>query len=133
MTPYKIEHAVSGDISIAIFFGQQFLGQRLHSRPPLAFAFHTAFVEAETVRITPAQLDAADPSIFAPTAAQSFFMDIVLKDQASLASRLSTSVQPGACWLSTSTAWCKRPEQQLQGPPRPQVSVIGALGFCDFM
>ena len=81
MTPYKVEQVVSGDISIAIFFGSQFIGQRLSSRPPLAFAFHTAFVDAETVRITPAQLDAADPAIFAPTSAQSFFMDIVLKDE----------------------------------------------------
>ena len=80
MTPFKVNEPVSGDIVIALYFGSNFLGDRMHMQPPVAFAFHTSFVEAESMRITPAQLDAGDSAIFAPSAAKAFFMDIVITD-----------------------------------------------------
>ena len=80
MTPYKVSTEVCGDIVIALYLGARFLGNRLDMRPHLAFAFHTSFVEAETMRITPAQLDVSAPAIFGPSAAQAFFMDIVITD-----------------------------------------------------
>ena len=78
--PFDIGVPVCGDIAVALWFGAYNLGQRLHSRPAAAYAFHTAFFESGGVdRITVHQLDVADPALFPPEAQRSFFMDIKLR------------------------------------------------------
>lgn len=65
--PFDVNVPVSGDIVIGIWFGAYNLGQRLHSRPAAAYAFHTAWFEDRQVeRITMHQMDAADPALFPP-------------------------------------------------------------------
>ncbi|KAK9846020.1 hypothetical protein WJX81_008599 [Elliptochloris bilobata] len=77
LVPFDIGVTVSGDVAIAVWFGSYMLGERLHSRPAAAYAFHTAFVEAGAVeRIAVQQLDVADAALFSAPAARSFFMDI---------------------------------------------------------
>ena len=73
--PFDIGVPVCGDIAVALWFGAYNLGQRLHSRPAAAYAFHTAFFESGGVdRITVHQLDVADPALFPrrPSAASSW-------------------------------------------------------------
>ena len=77
--PFDIGVPISGDVAIGIWFGAYNLGQRLHSRPAAAYAFHTAFFAPNGMdRITVHQLDVADPALFPPEAQRSFFMDIKL-------------------------------------------------------
>ena len=65
--PFDVNVPVSGDIVIGIWFGAYNLGQRLHSRPAAAYAFHTAWFEDRQVeRVTMHQMDAADPALFPP-------------------------------------------------------------------
>jgi hypothetical protein len=79
LVPFDIGVPVCGDVAIGLWFGAYNLGQRLHSRPAAAYAFHTAFFEAGGVeRITVHQLDVADPALFPREAQRSFFMDIKL-------------------------------------------------------
>lgn len=67
MAPFDVNVPVSGDIVIGIWFGAYNLGQRLHSRPAAAYAFHTAWFEDRQVeRVTMHQMDAADPALFPP-------------------------------------------------------------------
>lgn len=49
--PFDIGVAIAGDVTIGLWFGAYNLGQRLHSRPAAAYAFHTAFFEVCAVRI----------------------------------------------------------------------------------
>jgi hypothetical protein len=77
--PFDIGVPIAGDVTIGLWFGAYNLGQRLHSRPAAAYAFHTAFFEEKKVeRITVHQLDVADPALFPPDAQRQFFMDIQL-------------------------------------------------------
>ena len=58
MVPFDVNVPVSGDIVIGIWFGAYNLGQRLHSRPAAAYAFHTAWFEDRQVeRVTMHQMD----------------------------------------------------------------------------
>lgn len=67
MVPFDVNVPVSGDIVIGIWFGAYNLGQRLHSRPAAAYAFHTAWFEDRQIeRITMHQMDVADPALFPP-------------------------------------------------------------------
>ena len=67
MVPFDVNVPVSGDIVIGIWFGAYNLGQRLHSRPAAAYAFHTAWFEDRQIeRITTHQMDVADPALFPP-------------------------------------------------------------------
>jgi len=79
LVPYNIGTIVRGDVALALWFGSYRLGERLHTRPAAAYAFHTAFVEAGGVeRIAVQQLDVADAALFPPAAARNFFIDIKL-------------------------------------------------------
>lgn len=49
MVPFDIGVPISGDVAIGLWFGAYNLGQRLHSRPAAAYAFHTAFFEENKV------------------------------------------------------------------------------------
>ena len=81
IVPIKVGVPVVGDVTVAVWFGSYNLGQRLHSRPALAFAFHTAFTDAGSVRITADQLDLADPALVPPESAKNFFIDVILTQQ----------------------------------------------------
>jgi len=79
LVPYNIGTVVRGDVALALWFGSYRLGERLHTRPAAAYAFHTAFVEAGGVeRIAVQQLDVTDAALFPPAAARNFFIDIKL-------------------------------------------------------
>lgn len=49
LVPFDIGVPISGDVAIGLWFGAYNLGQRLHSRPAAAYAFHTAFFEENKV------------------------------------------------------------------------------------
>ncbi len=54
LVPFDIGVPISGDVAIGLWFGAYNLGQRLHSRPAAAYAFHTAFFEENKVTPFPA-------------------------------------------------------------------------------
>ena len=70
LVPFNIGVRVVGDVTVGLWFGSYNLGQRLHSRPAAAFAFHTAFVDESVQRITMHQLDVPTPGLFPPEAAR---------------------------------------------------------------
>jgi hypothetical protein len=79
LVPFEIGVPVAGDVAIGVWFGSYNLGARLHGRPALAYAFHTAFLDDSGVeRVEAAQLDVAQPDLFPPDAQRSFFMDVKL-------------------------------------------------------
>ena len=82
IVPIKVGVPVVGDVTVAVWFGAYNLGQRLHSRPALAFAFHTAFADPGSVRITVEQLDLADAALIPSDIAKGFFIDVILTEQA---------------------------------------------------
>jgi hypothetical protein len=49
LVPFDIGVPIAGDVTIGLWFGAYNLGQRLHSRPAAAYAFHTAFFEERQV------------------------------------------------------------------------------------
>lgn len=87
IVPIKVGVPVVGDVTVAVWFGAYNLGQRLHSRPALAFAFHTAFADQGSVRITVDQLDLADAALVPPDAAKGFFIDVILTEAAQVCQR----------------------------------------------
>lgn len=67
--PFDIGVPISGDVAIGLWFGAYNLGQRLHSRPAAAYAFHTAFFEEN--KVTPS-LHSVAPSIHIARRAKNF-------------------------------------------------------------
>ena len=82
--PFNINVSVVGDIAIGVWFGHHNLGQRLHGRPSLSYAFHTAFLSAETMRVSLPSLDISNKRLFPAHKATNFFMDVTLEDTDSL-------------------------------------------------
>ena len=80
LVPFNINVSVVGDIAIGVWFGHHNLGQRLHGRPSLSYAFHTAFLSAETMRVSLASLDISNKRLFPVDKATNFFMDVTLED-----------------------------------------------------
>ena len=78
--PFNINVSVVGDIAIGVWFGHHNLGQRLHGRPSLSYAFHTAFLSAETMRVSLPSLDISNKRLFPADKATNFFMDVTLED-----------------------------------------------------
>ena len=101
IVPIKVGVSVVGDVTVAVWFGAYNLGQRLHSRPALAFAFHTAFTDQGSVRITCEQLDLADAGLIPPEAAKGFFINVILTEQPEVAA-CSVWSHPTACMCTCS-------------------------------
>ena len=80
LVPFNIGVPVVGDITIGVWFGHHNLGQRLHGRPALSYAFHTAFLSAETMRVSLPSLDVSNKRLFPVDKATNFFMDVTLED-----------------------------------------------------
>lgn len=80
LVPFNINVSVVGDIAIGVWFGHHNLGQRLHGRPSLSYAFHTAFLSAETMRVSLPSLDISNKRLFPADKATNFFMDVTLED-----------------------------------------------------
>lgn len=80
LVPFNIGVSVVGDIAIGVWFGHQNLGQRIHGRPSLSYAFHTAFLSAETMRVSLPSLDISNKRLFPADKATNFFMDVTLED-----------------------------------------------------
>lgn len=78
--PFNIGVSVVGDIAIGVWFGHHNLGQRIHGRPSLSYAFHTAFLSAETMRVSLPSLDISNKRLFPASKATNFFMDVTLED-----------------------------------------------------
>ena len=78
--PFNIGVPVVGDITIGVWFGHHNLGQRIHGRPSLSYAFHTAFLSAETMRVNLPSLDISNKRLFPADKATNFFMDVTLED-----------------------------------------------------
>ena len=82
MAPYAVGVPVSGDVTLALWFGSPArLGDAVHAAPPaLAFAFHTAWTPpaGATLRAPAPELDVCAPGLFAAGAGTSFFVDVVL-------------------------------------------------------
>ena len=78
--PFNIGVSVVGDIAIGVWFGHHNLGQRIHGRPSLSYAFHTAFLSAETMRVSLPSLDISNKRLFPADKATNFFMDVTLED-----------------------------------------------------
>lgn len=78
--PFNIGVSVVGDIAIGVWFGHHNLGQRIHGRPSLSYAFHTAFLSAETMRVSLPSLDISNKGLFPASKATNFFMDVTLED-----------------------------------------------------
>ena len=92
IVPINVGVPVVGDVTVAVWFGSYKLGQRMHSRPALAFAFHTAFADPGSVRIKVGQLDLADAAIIPPEAAAGFFIDVILTEQTEVGERRMPSL-----------------------------------------
>jgi hypothetical protein len=82
LVPYNVDLTVKGDVSIAIWFGMYNMGQRLNTKPDLAYCFHTAFAESGVERVKARDLDVSDPTLFPDNPVPEFFMDIKLEDAA---------------------------------------------------
>ena len=61
------------------------MGERIHSRPSFAYAFHTAFVAEGLERVTMRQLDIFDQTVLpaTPAAQAAFFMDVTFDEEVS--------------------------------------------------
>jgi hypothetical protein len=83
LVPFEIGVSVVGDVTIALWRGDHNMGERIHSRPSFAYAFHTAFVAEGLERVTMRQLDIFDQSVLpaTPAAQASFFMDVTFDDE----------------------------------------------------
>ena len=64
LVPFDIGVPVLGDVTIAIWFGEHNLGERLYQRPALAYAFHTAFAETGVDRVSIPKLDVANSAFY---------------------------------------------------------------------
>jgi len=82
LVPYSIDLTVKGDVSVAIWFGMYNMGQRLNTKPDLAYCFHTAFAESGVERVKARDLDVSDPTLFPDDPVPDFFMDIKLEEGA---------------------------------------------------
>lgn len=102
IVPIKVGVPVVGDVTVAVWFGSYNLGQRLHSRPALAFTFHTAFAEPGSMRITVDQLDLADSALIPPEVATNFFIDVILTEAAEVCTHVARCGQQGSALASAS-------------------------------
>jgi len=83
LVPFEIGVSVVGDVTIALWRGDHNMGERIHSRPSFAYAFHTAFVAEGLERVTMRQLDIFDQTVLpaTPAAQAAFFMDVTFDDE----------------------------------------------------
>ena len=81
--PFEIGVSVVGDVTIALWRGDHNMGERIHSRPSFAYAFHTAFVAEGLERVTMRQRDIFDRTVLpaTPSPQASFFMDVTFDDE----------------------------------------------------
>ena len=107
MIPFSVDVPVSGDVCVAIWFGGANLGERLHARPALAYAFHTAFAPAGALRVTAADLDVLAPGLQgaaagsgAATSLRAAFVDITLGDDGAAGPAVDAAVDCGSVqWM----------------------------------